>query len=687
MHTVETRPLIDYGMYDAAYLGMTPWRWSVQAAGCSLANPFNPASFTWAGRMVAASAEVFEGVVKRRGKPDWNVDATLDVIAQRPFCRLVRFSRERPHPVPRILLMAALSGHYATLMRGTVEALVAEHDVYVTDWIDARDVPLVLGAFDLETYISYTVEFLGLLGPDVHVVAVCQPAPPVLAAVALMAAHDDPAQPRSMTLMGGPVDTRFHPTTPTRLAAQHPLAWFERNVITTVPPYYPGAGRRVYPGFMQLAGFISLNPSRHYDAHVKMFNELVRGDGEAAAVRRKFYDEYLSVLDMSAEFFLQTLDHIFMRHSLPLGTLTWRGERVDLGAIRSTALLTVEGELDDIAAPGQTVAAHRLCSSLLPTQRDHLLQPGVGHYGIFNGRRWRESIVPHIRGSSGCTRTTRRPCTLHIQAAVHAERRAGNVGRPVFAQELHDPRDVFGRAQPALRDFLDDRFEHGGRNCTDHFGCDEARRHGVDGDPAARRFQRQALGETEQPGLGRRVIGLADVADLADDRADVHDPARSAFDHMLEDRLGHAKRAEEVHIEHLVPILMRHFADRLVDRDAGIVDQEIAAAVKAKNLVAHARAVAGIVDSALMDGNRRALRLEFRFQRLGSVRAATVPRGNGAAVECEHSRDARSDAARAAGDKCHLTVEHIFPRRSAKMDMRIFQRASELTLARRADQR
>jgi poly(3-hydroxybutyrate) depolymerase len=396
LHTVETRPLIDYGIYDAAYFGMTPWRWSAQAAGAAFGNPFNPASYSWPGRMIAASAEVFEGVVKRRGKPDWNVDAAMDVIAERPFCRLVRFSRDRGRAVPRILLAAALSGHYATLMRGTVEALVAEHDVYVTDWVDAREVPLTCGVFDLETYIAYLLDFLRRLGPDVHVVAVCQPAPPVLAAVALMAAHDDPAQPRTMTLMGGPVDTRFHPTAPTRLAAQNPLSWFERNVITTVPAYYPGAGRRVYPGFMQLAGFISLNPTRHYDAHVKMFNELVRGDGEAAAVRQTFYDEYLSVLDMSAEFFLQTLDHIFMRHSLPLGTLTWHGERVDLAAIRSTALLTVEGELDDIAAPGQTVAAHGLCTSLLPTQRDHLLQPGVGHYGIFNGRRWRDSIVPHI---------------------------------------------------------------------------------------------------------------------------------------------------------------------------------------------------------------------------------------------------------------------------------------------------
>jgi poly(3-hydroxybutyrate) depolymerase len=375
---------------------MTPWRWSAAAAQAAFTSPLNPFAYTLPGRAIAASAEVFGGVAKRRSKPAWKIDATLDVIDERPFCRLVRFSRERSHAVPRILLVAALSGHYATLMRGTVEALVAEHDVYVTDWADARDVPLAAGTFDLETYIAYTIDYLRRLGPDVHVVAVCQPVPAVLAAVALMAAHGDPAQPRTMTLMGGPVDTRFHPTAPTLLAAKYSLEWFEKNVITTVPAYYPGAGRRVYPGFMQLAAFISMNTTRHVNAHINMYNELVRGDEEAAGARKQFYDEYLSVMDVTAEYYLQTIDQIFLRHTLPLGTLTWRGERVDLTAIRNTAMLTVEGELDDICAPGQTVAAQGLCSSLTAVQRDHLLQPGVGHYGIFNGRRWREAIVPHI---------------------------------------------------------------------------------------------------------------------------------------------------------------------------------------------------------------------------------------------------------------------------------------------------
>jgi poly(3-hydroxybutyrate) depolymerase len=390
------RHAIEYGLYDATYLGMTPLRWSAAAAQAVFGNPLNPLSYTLPGRMISASADVFTSVVKRRGKPAWGIDATLEIVDERPFCRLVRFSRERGYAVPRILLVAPMSGHYATLLRGTVEALVAEHDVYVTDWVDARDVPQSHGSFDLESYIAYTLDYLRMLGPDIHVMAVCQPAPAVLAAVALMAADNDPAQPRTMTLMGGPIDTRFHPTAPTELSKQYKLEWFDRELTTAVPAYYAGAGRRVYPGFMQLGAFISMNVTRHIDAHIKMYNELVRGDGEPAAARRAFYDEYMSVMDVTAEYFLQTIDHVFQRHSLPNGTFTWRGRLVEPAAIRSTALLTVEGELDDISAPGQTVAAQALCSSLSPDRRDHLLQPGVGHYGIFNGRRWRESIMPRI---------------------------------------------------------------------------------------------------------------------------------------------------------------------------------------------------------------------------------------------------------------------------------------------------
>ena len=346
--------------------------------------------------MISASADVFGSVVKRRGKPAWNIDASLETIAERPFCRLVCFSRERGYAVPKILLVAPLSGHYATLLRGTVAALVPEHDVYVTDWVDAREVPQSAGTFDLSSYIEYVMTYLRLLGPDIHVMAVCQPAPAVLAAVALLAAAHDPAQPRSMTLMGGPVDAQLAPTAPTKLAQAYDLEWFDRELTTTLPAYYRGAGRRVYPGFMQLGAFISMNPTRHIDAHINMYNELVRGDGESAANRQRFYAEYMSVMDVTAEYYLQTIDNVFQRHTLPRGTMTWNGERVEPAAIRSTALLTVEGELDDISAPAQTYAAHALCSSLASDQRDHLLQRGVGHYGIFNGRRWRESIAPYI---------------------------------------------------------------------------------------------------------------------------------------------------------------------------------------------------------------------------------------------------------------------------------------------------
>ena len=292
--------------------------------------------------------------------------------------------------------MSPLSGHYATLLRGTVAALAPEHDVYVTDWADARDVPLEYGRFDLDDYTAYVMSYVRKLGPDVHVIAVCQPAPAVLAAVALLAAKNDPAQPRSMVLMGGPVDVRVAPTAPAVFAERHSLRWIERTLTTHVPAYYRGAGRRVYPGFLQLGAFISMNPDKHLDAHAGIFRDLVRGDGESAEARRAFYDEYLSVMDVTAEYYLQTVDEIFQRALLPKGQLRWRGELVRPGAITRTALMTVEGELDDISAPGQTYAAHGLCPALPDAMREHYVQPGVGHYGIFNGRRWRDGIAPRI---------------------------------------------------------------------------------------------------------------------------------------------------------------------------------------------------------------------------------------------------------------------------------------------------
>ena len=345
---------------------------------------------------MSASADVFTGLTKRRGKPAWNLPAAVETIDERPFGRLIHFTTAARHADPRVLLVAPMSGHYATLLRGTVEALIGSHDVYVTDWKDARDVPASAGRFDLDDYIAYVMDYLRILGPGVHVIAVCQPAPAVLAAVALMAAGGDPAQPRSMTLMGGPIDVRVSPTAPTELAASKPLSWFDETLTARVPQWYAGAGRRVYPGFMQIGAFMAMNPERHRDAHWEIFQHLVRGDGDSAQKHRSFYDEYLSVMDITAEFYLQTVDEVFQRATIASGTKTWRGRAVDLSVIRSTALMTVEGELDDISAPGQTIAAHALCSGIPLERQENYVQPGAGHYGIFSGTKWRTEIEPRI---------------------------------------------------------------------------------------------------------------------------------------------------------------------------------------------------------------------------------------------------------------------------------------------------
>jgi poly(3-hydroxybutyrate) depolymerase len=292
-----------------------------------------------------------------------------------------------------------MSGHHATLLRGTVQDLLdAGHEVFVTDWRDASVVPLFHGDFDLDSYIETVISFLQYLGPDTHVVAVCQPAPAVIAAVSLMASRGDPAQPRSMTLMGGPVDTRAAPTVVSKLAQQRSIEWFEQHVTTPVPPWRAGAFRRVYPGFLQLTAFVSMNPDRHIEAHRRMFDHLVRGDEDSAAAHRQFYDEYLAVMDVTASYYLQTVERFFQKHDLPDGRMRVRGERVDTAAIRRTALMTVEGELDDICAPGQTIMAQVICSGISAERRVQYLQPGVGHYGIFNGRRWRTDILPRISG-------------------------------------------------------------------------------------------------------------------------------------------------------------------------------------------------------------------------------------------------------------------------------------------------
>ncbi|MDP1749739.1 MAG: polyhydroxyalkanoate depolymerase, partial [Reyranella sp.] len=297
---------------------------------------------------------------------------------------------------PKVLVQAPMSGHYATLLRGTVEALLPDHDVHITDWIDAREVPLSQGNFALDDYVDYVAEFCRYLGSDVHVIAVCQPSVPVLGAAALMAEAKDPRQPKSLTLMGGPIDTRQSPTVPNDLAMRNSMMWFRQNVISTVPVGYPGAMRRVYPGFLQLTSFISMNLDRHVNAHMRQFEHLVKGDDDSADGHRTFYDEYLAVMDLSAEFYLQTIEVVFKEHLLPRGEWVSRDRKIDPAAIE-TALMTVEGELDDISGIGQTKAAHALTPNIPGAHHVHWEQPRVGHYGIFNGRKWREQIMPRVR--------------------------------------------------------------------------------------------------------------------------------------------------------------------------------------------------------------------------------------------------------------------------------------------------
>lgn len=370
-------------------------------------SPANPLSYSSAGPIVAASLDVFAHAAAPRGKPNFDLfDTTIDgrivpvheeIVLRKPFGQLKHFVREgAPVGQPRLLIVAPMSGHYATLLRGTVERMLPGHDVYITDWRDAKMVPLSDGTFDLDTYIDYLIEFLEAIGPGAHMLAVCQPSVPAYAAVALMNADQHPCRPKSLTLMGGPIDTREAPTAVNTLATQRPHAWFQRNVIATVPMLYPGSGRKVYPGFLQLAGFMTMNLGSHLVSHWEMFKHLVVGDDESADATREFYDEYRSVCDMTAEFYLQTVDAVFQRHLLPRGEFLHRGRRVDPGAITQTALLAIEGERDDISGVGQTKAALKLATHLVEAKKQYLLAKDVGHYGIFNGRKWRERIAPVV---------------------------------------------------------------------------------------------------------------------------------------------------------------------------------------------------------------------------------------------------------------------------------------------------
>jgi len=404
-----------YSMYEMNRLAMTPWRAAANATRRMIRAPWNPMGDTVAGRTMAAAADLFESVTRRYGKPEWMLDDVVinghtvrvseEVVWSGPWCDLLHFRRD---PVAleaargkgedrKVLFIAPMSGHYATLLRGTVETFLGDAEVYITDWQDARMVPLSEGRFDLDDCVAYIRKMITELGPDVHVVAVCQPGPPTLAAIALMAEDEDPCRPASMTFMGSPIDTRLSPTVPNKLAEEKPFDWFAQNLIHTVPAPNPGAMRQVYPGFLQLAGFMNMNLDRHVDAHWNFFNHLVEGDGDSAEKHRAFYDEYLAVMDLSEEFYLQTIQDVFQEHKLAKGEQYHHGRLVDPSKIKDIALLTVEGERDDISGIGQTQAAHTLCSGLPDDLQKDWIQPAVGHYGVFNGRRFREHIAPMMR--------------------------------------------------------------------------------------------------------------------------------------------------------------------------------------------------------------------------------------------------------------------------------------------------
>lgn len=401
---------MQYHTYELAHAMISPFRVMARNSRHGLESPYNPMVEHPMTKMLTASLQVFERMTRRYGKPEFGIDQVpIDgaevaveerISLSKPFCNLVHFERQftdgRPRKDPKVLVIAPMSGHYATLLRGTVEAMVPDHEVYITDWTDARVVPVALGQFDLDDYIDYVIEFLHHLGPNVHVIAVCQPSVPALAATALMAARGEDNQPASLTLMGGPIDTRISPTVVNNLAEERELSWFEQNVIMHVPFPNPGFMRRVYPGFIQLSGFMTMNLERHTNAHFKLFDHLVEGDCDSVRQHKDFYNEYLAVMDLTAEFYLQTIETVFQKHSLPKREMLHRGELIDCSKIKNTALLTVEGELDDISGRGQTEAAHDLCTGVHEDERFRYVQQGVGHYGIFNGTRWRTEVQPRI---------------------------------------------------------------------------------------------------------------------------------------------------------------------------------------------------------------------------------------------------------------------------------------------------
>ncbi len=397
-----------YHVYEMQRVALAPMRMAATGALNMLDLPFNPLRETPLGRISAAALDSFEHTTRAFGKPAWGLPTTRidgvdvavheEVAVRKPWCDLLRFRRETHRPQdPTVLMVAPMSGHYATLLRGTVQAFLPDHNVYITDWRDARDMPAMGPDFNLDDYVDYVMAFIEHLGPDCHVIAVCQPAVPVLAAISLMNAEAPHAAPRSMTLIGGPIDTREGPTAVNAFAKSRNLEWFRRNVIHRVPFGNMGFMRQVYPGFLQLAGFMAMNLDRHMQAHWEMFQHLVEGDGEPLASKRAFYDEYRAVMDLPSDYYLQTIERVFQEHHLPRGMFRHREQLVEPAAIARTALLTVEGERDDISGIGQTRAAHALAHNLAPEKHAHWEQPGVGHYGLFNGRRFNADIAPRIK--------------------------------------------------------------------------------------------------------------------------------------------------------------------------------------------------------------------------------------------------------------------------------------------------
>jgi poly(3-hydroxybutyrate) depolymerase len=401
-----------YHLHELQRRFLNPLSVWAQATSELFSSPYSPLAYTPVSRRLAAGYDLLHRIGKYYEKPEFGLRNTQvdgkevpvveETLETKPFCRLLHFKRVWPNGMakraadPKVLIVAPLSGHHATLLRDTVRALLPNHDICITDWIDARLVPLAHGPFHLDDYVEYVMDFIRVLGPDVHVISVCQPTVPVLAAVSLMASAKDPKLPRSMTMMGGPIDTRRNPTQVNALAKRKNFEWFENNVVFKVPSAHPGYLRKVYPGFLQHAGFVAMNPDRHLNSHWDYYLDLVKGDMDDVDGHRKFYDEYNAVMDLPAEYYLDTIKVVFQEHRLPNGTWTVRGKPVRPQDIRTVALFTIEGELDDISGSGQTQAAHDLCENIPKSKQQHLTAEGAGHYGIFSGRRWREQIAPKI---------------------------------------------------------------------------------------------------------------------------------------------------------------------------------------------------------------------------------------------------------------------------------------------------